>query len=154
MHFTLLNILVPSERLIFSRLYFQQTRVKMEQERINCLPTNLRLQKMEKDFDLQNERECFSCFYDLHLSAVSCKCSPKRFVCLKHASQFCSCEIEHRYVLLRYTLYELNTLVDGLEGESYALNKWASGEHRLVSVGDNDTHVPELELDGEELQTS
>jgi histone demethylase JARID1 len=126
----------------------------MEQERINCLPTNLRLQKMEKDFDLQNERECFSCFYDLHLSAVSCKCSPKRFVCLKHASQFCSCEIEHRYVLLRYTLDELNTLVDGLEGESYALNKWASGEHRLVSVGDNDTHVPELELDGEELQTS
>ncbi|KAJ6887305.1 hypothetical protein NC651_027599 [Populus alba x Populus x berolinensis] len=131
-----------------------KTRVKMEQERIKCLPTNLRLQKMEKDFDLQNERECFSCFYDLHLSAVSCKCSPKRFACLKHASQFCSCEIDHRYVLLRYTLDELNTLVDGLEGESYALKEWASGEHRLISVGDNDTHVPELELDGEELQTS
>ncbi|KAF9673117.1 hypothetical protein SADUNF_Sadunf11G0115300 [Salix dunnii] len=109
-----------------------KTRVKMERDRIKCLPTNLRVQKMERDFDLQNERECFSCFYDLHLSAAS----------------------YHRYVLLRYTMDELNIMVDGLEGESYALKEWASEEHILVSVGDNGTHVPELELVGKEFQTS
>ncbi|KAL9403345.1 hypothetical protein Peur_000317 [Populus x canadensis] len=122
-----------------------KTRVKMEEERIKCLPTNLKLQKMEKDFDLQNERECFSCFYDLHLSSASCKCSPERFACLQHASHFCSCEIDHRYVLLRYTMDELNTLVDGLEGESYGL-KDCPDEQGLVSLGDNGTRVPELEL--------
>ncbi|KAJ6950592.1 hypothetical protein NC651_004310 [Populus alba x Populus x berolinensis] len=131
-----------------------KTRVKMEEERIKCLPTNLKLQKMEKDFDLQNERECFSCFYDLHLSSASCKCSPERFACLQHASHFCSCEIDHRYVLLRYTMDELNTLVDGLEGESYGLKVWASEEQGLVSLRDNSTRVPELELKGEEFQTN
>ncbi|KAJ6423173.1 hypothetical protein OIU84_024160 [Salix udensis] len=131
-----------------------KTRVKMEEERIKCLPTNLRLQKMEKEFDLLNERECFLCFYDLHLSSASCKCSPERFACLKHASHFCSCEIDQRYVLLRYTMDELNTLVDGLEGESHALKVWASEEQGLVSLGDNGTHVPELELKAEEFQTN
>ncbi|KAJ6966846.1 hypothetical protein NC652_004415 [Populus alba x Populus x berolinensis] len=131
-----------------------KTRVKMEEERMKCLPTNLKLKKMEKDFDLQNERECFSCFYDLHLSSASCKCSPERFACLQHASHFCSCEIDHRYVLLRYTMDELNTLVDGLEGESYGLKVWASEEQGLVSLRDNSTRVPELELKGEEFQTN
>ncbi|CAK7357410.1 unnamed protein product [Dovyalis caffra] len=126
-----------------------KTRVKMEEERIKCLPTNVRVQKMEKDFDLQNEKECFLCFYDLHLSAASCKCSPERFACLKHASHFCSCEIDHRYVLLHYTMDELNTLVDGLEGELDALKVWGSEEYRLVSVGDIGCHVPELEFNVE-----
>uniref|UniRef100_A0A6N2KRT2 JmjC domain-containing protein n=1 Tax=Salix viminalis TaxID=40686 RepID=A0A6N2KRT2_SALVM len=110
--------------------------------------------KMEKEFDLLNERECFLCFYDLHLSSASCKCSPERFACLKHASHFCSCEIDQRYVLLRYTMDELNTLVDGLEGESHALKVWASEEQGLVSLGDNGTRVPELELKAEEFQTN
>ncbi|XP_011004886.1 PREDICTED: lysine-specific demethylase JMJ18-like [Populus euphratica] len=131
-----------------------KTRVKMEEERIKCLPTNLKLQKMEKDFDLQNERECFSCFYDLHLSSASCKCSPERFACLQHASHFCSCEVDHRYVLLRYTMDELNTLVDGLEGESYGLKVRVSEEQGLVSLGDNGTRVSELELKGEEFQNN
>ncbi|KAJ6301177.1 hypothetical protein OIU77_015481 [Salix suchowensis] len=109
-----------------------KTRVKMEEERIKCLPTNLRLQKMEKEFDLLNERECFLCFYDLHLSSASYQ----------------------RYVLLRYTMDELNTLVDGLEGESHALKVWASEEQGLVSLGDNGTRVPELELKAEEFQTN
>lgn len=121
----------------------------MEEERIKCLPTHLKLLKMENDFDLKNERECFSCFYDLHLSAVSCKCSPERFACLKHANHFCSCEVDQRYVLVRYTLDELNMLVEALEGGLDAVKVWASEEHGLVSVADND----KLNLKGQLYQT-
>ncbi|XP_068319485.1 lysine-specific demethylase JMJ18-like [Pyrus communis] len=42
-----------------------KTRVRMEEERLDHLPICMKLKKMERDFDLNNERECFSCFYDL-----------------------------------------------------------------------------------------
>ncbi|XP_031262331.1 lysine-specific demethylase JMJ18-like isoform X1 [Pistacia vera] len=113
-------------------------RVQMKKERLEQLPTCLKLQKMEKDFDVKTERECFSCFYDLHLSAAGCKCSPDRFACLKHAKTFCSCEIDHRFVLLRYTVDELNTLVEALEGGLDALRKWASVDVGLVLCSDTD----------------
>ncbi|KDP34882.1 hypothetical protein JCGZ_09170 [Jatropha curcas] len=130
-----------------------KTRVQMEEERLQHLPSNLKLQKMEKEFDLVSERECFACFYDLHLSAASCKCSPERFACLKHANHFCSCEIDDRYVLLRYTLDELNTLVESLEGKLDAIKEWASKEFSLDSDGDNGANVCQLDQKGESLQT-
>lgn len=42
--------------------------------------TSFSFMKMEEHFDLKVERECFSCFYDLHLSAACCKCSVDQFV--------------------------------------------------------------------------
>ncbi|KAK6243217.1 hypothetical protein QUC31_009626 [Theobroma cacao] len=111
-------------------------RVQMEEKRVKRLPPHLPLLKMEKDFDLENERECFSCFYDLHLSACSCKCSPERFACLKHVKNFCSCQDEDRFVLLRYTIYELQMLVKALEGGLDAVKVWASEDLGLVSVND------------------
>ncbi|KAK1369157.1 hypothetical protein POM88_035249 [Heracleum sosnowskyi] len=51
-----------------------KTRVELEKKRIEHLPLHLKPQKME-DFDLTKERECFSCFYDLHMSVACCKCS-------------------------------------------------------------------------------
>lgn len=98
----------------------------MEEDRLDRLPICLKLQKMERDFDVNDERECFSCFYDLHLSASTCKCSPDRFACLKHENHFCSCELDNRYVLLRYTKDELNILVEALEGGLEAVKAWAS----------------------------
>ncbi|KAI5312112.1 hypothetical protein L3X38_041285 [Prunus dulcis] len=102
-----------------------KTRVRMEEERLDRLPICLKPQKMERDFDLNNGGECFSCFYDLHLLAARCKCSPDRFSCLKHAKLFCSCDINHRYVLQLHTINELNMLVEALEGRSEAII-WAS----------------------------
>ncbi|PQQ08003.1 hypothetical protein Pyn_26742 [Prunus yedoensis var. nudiflora] len=93
---------------------------------------------MERDFDLNNGRECFSCFYDLHLSAARCKCSTDRFSCLKHAKLFCSCAINHRYVLQRHTINELNMLVEALEGRSEAVEVWASEDT-------TDTHTTRLD---------
>lgn len=110
-------------------------RVQMERERIEHLPICLRFENMEMNFDVQNERECFSCYYDLHLSAAGCKCSPERFACLKHANLTCSCKLEHRFVLLRYTMDDLNTLVEALEGRLYALKAWVSKD--IESISDN-----------------
>ncbi|KAJ4833266.1 hypothetical protein Tsubulata_005109 [Turnera subulata] len=116
-----------------------KARLQMEEERLGHLPAALKLQKMERDFDLKDERECFTCFYDLHLSAASCQCSPGRFACLKHVKRFCSCEPDRRYVLLRYTTDELKILAKALECELDAVKLWASKELGLLS--DDDAHI-------------
>ena len=98
----------------------------MELKRIEHLQSGFQFLKMEDDFDTTNEKECFLCFYDLHMSAASCKCSSDRFACLKHANLICSCDPDQRTIYLRYTFDELTILVDSLEGDSDALRKWAS----------------------------
>ncbi|XP_010519032.1 PREDICTED: lysine-specific demethylase JMJ18-like [Tarenaya hassleriana] len=103
-----------------------QARVRMEEERISALENEFSFMKMEKDFDSNCERECFSCFYDLHLAASGCKCSPDEYACLKHADKLCSCEGNDRFVLVRYDIDELRSLVRALEGETDDLNIWAS----------------------------
>lgn len=120
----------------------------MEEERMDHLPACLKLQKMERDFNLKDEIECFSCFYDLHLSASSCKCSPHRFSCLKHEKLFCSCEIDNRVVLVRYIKSELNILVEALEGGLEALKVWASMEDPEIFSIDKTivtAHKPDVE---------
>lgn len=97
----------------------------MEEERLNHLGDSFSLLKMEGDFDIKRERECFLCFYDLHMSASSCKCSPNRFACLTHAKDLCSCEGKERFVLLRHTLDELWSLVRALEGDPDGIETWA-----------------------------
>ncbi|OMO83212.1 hypothetical protein CCACVL1_11500 [Corchorus capsularis] len=128
-------------------------RVQMEEERLKCLPPHLPLRKMEKDFDLESERECFSCFYDLHLSACTCKCSPERFACLKHVKNFCRCKDEDKFVLLRYTIEELKMLVNALEGGLDAVNVWASEDFGLVSLNDTEAHAFKSVKDTEVLTT-
>lgn len=108
-------------------------RVRLEERRTERLPGEARFQKMEKDFDLNTERECSSCFYDLHLSAACCSCSPDKFTCLKHANQISCCDPVNRLVLLRHTIDELKTLIKALEECTDALKEWASDDH-----GDHD----------------
>lgn len=103
-----------------------KARVEMELKRIEHLKDGFQYQKMEEDFDRTNEKECFLCFYDLHMSAASCKCSSDRFSCLKHANLMCSCDPKQRFVYLRYTFDELTMLVNSLEGEPDAMRNWAS----------------------------
>ncbi|KAF1892402.1 hypothetical protein Lal_00010867, partial [Lupinus albus] len=124
-------------------------RMKMEEERLQCLPTDLKLLKMDSDFDLNKERECFSCFYDLHLSAVGCECSPDRYSCLKHSNLFCSCGMDRRFVLHRYTVDELNKLVEALEGQSLATEVWANKNFGMVYSDANKVSIckPYVERD-------
>ncbi|KAJ8758696.1 hypothetical protein K2173_000417 [Erythroxylum novogranatense] len=128
-----------------------KTRILKEEERLKHLPTHIKLQKMEKDFDLK-ERECSSCFYDLHLSAASCDCSSEQFACLQHANNFCSCGTDHKFVYLRYTLDELNMLVEALEEGLDALRIWASKELGLDSLSYIDTCPSKLDLMGESFR--
>ncbi|CAA7020889.1 unnamed protein product [Microthlaspi erraticum] len=100
-------------------------RVEMEEERLKHLGDSFSLLKMEGDFDIKKERECFFCFYDLHMSASSCKCTPNRFACLTHAKDLCSCEGKGRFVILRHTLDELRSLVRALEGDPDGIEAWA-----------------------------
>ncbi|KAL8151644.1 hypothetical protein V2J09_021452 [Rumex salicifolius] len=101
-----------------------QARVQLEDKRIKCLPIGFQFKKMNKDFDGIMERECFFCFYDLHLSAVGCKCSCDRFACLEHANHLCSCKPKDHYVLSRYPTDSLRILVEALEGSLDAVKAW------------------------------
>ncbi|KAD3068867.1 hypothetical protein R6Q59_017139 [Mikania micrantha] len=103
-----------------------KARVEMELKRIENLETGFQFQKMEKDFDTTNDKECFLCFYDLHMSAVGCKCDCDRFSCLKHANRLCSCDSDQRTVYMRFTFDELTMMVDSLEGKIDAIEIWAS----------------------------
>ncbi|XP_051128877.1 lysine-specific demethylase JMJ18-like [Andrographis paniculata] len=134
-----------------------KTRVHLEEKRIQHLPGNTEFQKIDKHVDLNAERECFSCFYDLHLFAAYCDCSSDKFACLKHANLTCGCDPDSRHVLLRYTIDELNTLIKALEGQSDALEAWVykdfdhplnskkiiSGQHKLFGV---DLSTPSIQL--------
>ncbi|CAI9755214.1 unnamed protein product [Fraxinus pennsylvanica] len=123
-----------------------KTRVHLEEKRIENLSKVMCFRKMEKDFDLKIERECFSCFYDLHLSAACCSCSSEQFACLNHANLICSCEPKNRFVLLRYTMEELNTLVKALEQSMDAVELWVSKEIGLVPLTSNnvDNMIPQV----------
>ncbi|KAG6395847.1 hypothetical protein SASPL_141976 [Salvia splendens] len=107
-----------------------KARVDLEEKRIERLQGAARIQKMERDFDVNTERECISCFYDLHLSAACCNCSPDRYTCLKHANLVTCCDPENRQVLLRHTIDELKSLVGALEGSMFPQRAWVSNDHR------------------------
>ncbi|CAN6843476.1 unnamed protein product [Brassica oleracea] len=128
-----------------------ETRLRMEEARIDALGGGFRLGKMEKDFDSNCERECVKCFYDLHLTASGCnKCYPGKYACTKHAKELCSCKGGDRFVLLRYTVDELRSLVRALEGESEDLKTWAS---KVREPRDFDLNL-EYQGDGEFDDTS
>ena len=79
--------------------------------------------KMDAEFD-STDRECALCYYDLHLSASGCPCSPEKYACLVHAKQLCSCDWNKRFFLFRYDVNELNILADALGGKLSAIHRW------------------------------
>ncbi|KAL9238154.1 hypothetical protein vseg_012620 [Gypsophila vaccaria] len=102
-----------------------RSRVDAENVRRDFLCKNSKALKMDSSFDATTERECSMCFFDLHLSAAACRCSPDRFACLNHAKQLCSCSWDGKFFLFRYDITELNLLVDALEGKLSAIYRWA-----------------------------
>lgn len=80
---------------------------------------------MGADFDSTSKRECSTCLYDLHLSAMGCPCSPGRYSCLKHSKQLCSCAWSSRFLLFRYSTGDLDVLVEALEGKLSSIHRWA-----------------------------
>ncbi|XP_074311385.1 putative lysine-specific demethylase JMJ16 [Silene latifolia] len=109
-----------------------RSRVDAENVRREFLCKYSKAVKMDSSFDAKTERECSVCFYDLHLSAAGCSCSPDRFACLNHAKQMCSCNWDAKYFLFRYDITELNILVDALEGKLSAIYRWARSDLGLA----------------------
>ncbi|THU63305.1 hypothetical protein C4D60_Mb01t14380 [Musa balbisiana] len=123
-----------------------KARIEMECMRRKYLCSS-RSQKMDADFDSNNERECVLCHYDLHLSAASCLCSPDRFACLIHAKNLCSCAWNMRIFLFRYDITELNVLLDALGGKPSAVHRWGSFDLGLSLssyISREKTHEPKL----------
>ncbi|XP_064993076.1 putative lysine-specific demethylase JMJ16 isoform X2 [Musa acuminata AAA Group] len=123
-----------------------KARIEMECMRRKYLCSS-RSQKMDTDFDSNNERECVLCHYDLHLSAASCLCSPDRFACLIHAKNLCSCAWNTRIFLFRYDTRELNVLLDALGGKPSAVHRWGSFDLGLSLssyISREKTHEPNL----------
>jgi histone demethylase JARID1 len=125
----------------------------MEKERLDQLPNHLKMLKMDNDFDSVEERECFSCLYDLHLSAVGCECFPDRYSCLRHFKLFCSCEMDRRFVLFRYTMNKLSTLVEALEGKPRAIEAWETQNNGGVSASAEDACMDEQAMEREMCKT-
>ncbi|KAF4371633.1 hypothetical protein F8388_026139 [Cannabis sativa] len=102
-----------------------KTRVEMERMRREFLCSSSQAVKMESSFDADSERECSICFFDLHLSAAGCHCSPDKYACLNHTKQLCPCAWGDKFFLFRYDISELNILVEALEGKLSAIYRWA-----------------------------
>lgn len=95
--------------------------MELAQRQNICSPSQSR--KMDVEFD-STDRECALCYYDLHLSASGCPCSPEKYTCLVHTKQLCSCDWDKRYFLFRYDVSELNMLADALGGKLSAIHRW------------------------------
>ncbi|KAE8677025.1 putative lysine-specific demethylase JMJ16 [Hibiscus syriacus] len=102
-----------------------KARVEMERLTREFLCGSSQTVKMDSNFDATSERECSICFFDLHLSAAGCHCSPDRYACLNHAKQLCSCARGAKVFLFRYDINELNILVEALEGKLSAIYRSA-----------------------------
>lgn len=90
---------------------------------------------MDKDFNRLRKRECVICFFDLHLSAAYCQCSPDKYACLNHAKQLCSCSWSAKTFLFRYEMSKLDLLVQALEGKLSAVYLFAREELGLLLSG-------------------
>ncbi|MED6222365.1 hypothetical protein PIB30_063618 [Stylosanthes scabra] len=135
-----------------------KTRVEMERVRRDFLCNSSQALKMESNFDATSERECSICFFDLHLSAAGCRCSPDRYACLDHAKQFCSCTWDSKFFLFRYDISELNILVEALEGKLSAVYRWAKLDLGLALTsyisGDKEKVLKELRFQSSNLSHS
>ncbi|ESQ36018.1 hypothetical protein EUTSA_v10006592mg [Eutrema salsugineum] len=144
-----------------------KARVDMERTRREFLCNSSLALKMHSNFDATNERECCICFFDLHLSAAGCRCSPEKYSCLTHVKQLCSCPSVAKYFLFRYDIDEFNVLVEAVEGKLSSVYRWARQDLGLALSAfvsesktemDEEKNVPKdlrqqaAALSGEDLQ--
>ncbi|KAL9275301.1 putative lysine-specific demethylase JMJ16 [Drosera capensis] len=128
-----------------------RARVEMEYARRESLCGSFKVLKMESGFDATSERECSLCFYDLHLSASGCSCSPERFTCLNHSQHMCQCPWNNRFFLFHCEINELNLLVEAVEGKLSAVYRWEKLDLGLtlfshISKGKLHENVPQEAL--------
>lgn len=90
------------------------------------------MSRSSDELDGVTKKECSICLYDLHLSSVSCSCSPDRHSCLRHSKELCSCSWSAKHVFFRYEITDLTLLVEALEGNLKAIHSLAKRKGRHV----------------------
>ncbi|XP_010489113.1 PREDICTED: putative lysine-specific demethylase JMJ16 isoform X1 [Camelina sativa] len=125
-----------------------KARIDMERTKREFLCNTSLALKMHSNFDATNERECCICFFDLHLSAAGCRCSPEKYSCLSHVKQLCSCSWVTKYFLFRYDIDELNVLVEAVEGKLSSVYRWARQDLGLALT--TQISGTKMEIDEEE----
>ncbi|EOA26662.1 hypothetical protein CARUB_v10022740mg [Capsella rubella] len=114
---------------IFSNIV--KSRIKQEQTRREFLGSSLESQRMDNSYDAVSKRECCVCLGDLYLSAVKCACSADRYSCLSHMRKLCACPCDRKSFLYRYTIDELNILIEALESKKLSsMFRWTSIEQK------------------------
>jgi len=64
---------------------------------------------------IEEDPTCIICQQFLHLSAIVCNCRPSVFACLEHWKHLCECEPTKLRLEYRYTLAELDMMVQEVE---------------------------------------
>ncbi|CAH2048157.1 unnamed protein product [Thlaspi arvense] len=64
---------------------------------------------------IEEDPTCIICQQFLHLSAIVCNCRPSVFACLEHWKHLCECEPTKLRLVYRYTLAELQGMVQEVE---------------------------------------
>ncbi|KAH7428403.1 hypothetical protein KP509_09G000100 [Ceratopteris richardii] len=91
-------------------------RVELERSSRHKVEQLVYIRKMDKNFDSTEAKECIVCHFDLHLSAIGCKCTQGRYACLEHLRDLCMCGKSKKYALYRYEISELDEVAAVLEG--------------------------------------
>ncbi|KAJ0237762.1 putative lysine-specific demethylase JMJ16 [Hirschfeldia incana] len=129
-----------------------KARIDIERTRRQFLCSSSLALKMHSNFDATNERECCICFFDLHLSAAGCRCSPEKYTCLTHVKQLCSCPWVSKYFLFRYDINELSVLVEAVEGKLSAVYRWARQDLGLALSAHVSGRKMEMDEEGKGLE--
>lgn len=81
-----------------------------------------------------DERQCAECNTTCFLSAVTCKCSPKKVTCLRHFKDHCGCPAIDHTLRYRYTLDELPVMLEKLKEKADSVASWAAKVHDALDV--------------------
>lgn len=81
----------------------------------------------------KDDAECAICHLYLHLSGLECDCCPGRRVCLQHADNLCECDPSRWRLVYRYSLQDLDSILERLSANIPQEGMWHSGPPELAS---------------------
>lgn len=80
-----------------------------------------------------DERQCFVCKTTCFLSALICKCSPTKLVCLDHFEQLCVCPPSNYKLKYHYKIDELVAILYVMRNKVEHFDKWIINVNKSTS---------------------
>ncbi|XP_014249418.1 lysine-specific demethylase lid-like [Cimex lectularius] len=78
-------------------------------------------------------RQCYCCKTTCFLSAVTCKCSTDKLVCLHHFDSLCDCPPKNHILRYRYTMDELPAMLQKLKEKAEIFEVWIKKAKRILN---------------------